>query len=75
MSETTTPRERLPTAEEVFAERVAPLMELVERWPAVPLSGLDPDDPRRLAAEIAEELLRAGYSRSWGMSREAAYPR
>ena len=64
------PQDRLPAAEEAFAERVAPLMELVERWrarivaeagswPAVPLSGLEPDDPRRLAAEIAEELLRA----------------
>ena len=70
MSEPTTPQDRLPTAEEAFAERVAPLLELVERWrarivaeagswPAVPLSGLDPDDPRRLAARIAEELLRA----------------
>ena len=70
MGETTTPRDRLPTAEEVFAERLAPLLELVERWrarivgeagrwPAVPLPGLDPDDPHRLAAEIAEELLRA----------------
>ena len=70
MSEPTTPRDRLPAAEEVFAERLAPLMELVERWrarivaeverwPAVPLPGLDPDDPRRLAARIAEELLRA----------------
>ena len=70
MSETSTPRDRLPTAEEAFAERVAPLLELVERWrarivgeagrwPAVPLPGLDPDDPHRLAAEIAEELLRA----------------
>ena len=65
MSETTTPQDRLPAAEEAFAERVAPLMELVERWrarigteagswPTVPLSELDPDDPRRLAAEIAE---------------------
>ena len=65
-----TPRDRLPTAEEAFAERVAPLLELVERWrarivgeaqgwPTVPLSGLDSDDPRRLAARIAEELLRA----------------
>ena len=65
-----TPRDRLPAAEEAFAERVAPLLELLERWrarivteaqgwPAVPLSGLDPDDPRRLAARIAEELLRA----------------
>jgi hypothetical protein len=65
-----TPRDRLPTAEEAFAERVAPLLELVERWrarivaeagswPAVPLPGLDPDDPRRLGARIAEELLRA----------------
>jgi hypothetical protein len=70
VGETTTPQERLPTAEEAFAERVAPLMELVERWrarimseaqgwPPVPLSGLAPDDPGRLAARIAEELLRA----------------
>ena len=70
MSEPTTPQDRLPTAEEAFAERVAPLLELVERWrariaseaqgwPTVPLSGLDPDDPRRQAARIAEELLRA----------------
>ena len=67
--ETAAPRDH-PPAEEVFAERVAPLIELVERWqarigteaerwPAVPLSGLDRDDPRRLASEIAEELLRA----------------
>jgi hypothetical protein len=64
-----TPQER-PPAEEVFAERVGKLVELVERWearigteagrwPAVPLPELDRDDPRRLAAEIAEELLRA----------------
>src|SRR3954449_761233 len=70
VGEPTTPQDRLPAAEEAFAERVAPLLELVERWrarivgeaqgwPAVPLSGLDPDDPRRLAARIAEELLRA----------------
>ena len=70
MSETTTPQDRLPSAEEAFAERLAPLLELVERWrarivseaqgwPPVPLSDLDPDDPRRLAARIAEELLRA----------------
>ena len=70
MSETTTPQDRLPAAEEAFAERVAPLLELVERWrarivseaqhwPPVRLSELDPDDPRRLAARIAEELLRA----------------
>src|SRR3982751_6850908 len=70
VSEMTTPRDRRPTAEEAFAERVAPLLELVERWrarivseaqgwPAVPLPELDPDDPRRLAARIAEELLRA----------------
>jgi hypothetical protein len=70
LSETTTPQDRLPSAEEAFAERLAPLLELVERWrarivseaqgwPPVPLSGLDPDDPRRLAARIAEELLRA----------------
>ena len=25
----------------------------------MPLSGLEPDDPRRLASEIAEELLQA----------------
>ena len=71
MSEPTTPQQdRLPAAEEAFAERLAPLTELVERWrarivgearrwPPVPLSGLGPDDPHRLAAEIAEELLRA----------------
>jgi hypothetical protein len=58
VGEPTTPQDRLPTAEEAFAERVAPLLELVERWrarivseaqgwPTVPLSGLDPDDPRR----------------------------
>ena len=69
VDETVPPQDR-PSAEEVFAERVAPLLELVERWrarivteagrwPAVPLPGLEPDDPRRLAAEIAEELLRA----------------
>ena len=69
MSEPTAPRGPRP-AGEVFAERVAPLLELVERWrarigteagrwPAVPLPGLEPDDPRRLASEIAEELLRA----------------
>ena len=34
-------------------------MSEAQGWPAVPLSGLDPDDPRRLAARIAEELLRA----------------
>ena len=34
MSETTTPQDRLPAAEEAFAERVAPLLELVERWRA-----------------------------------------
>ena len=65
-----TPRDRLPTAEEAFAERVGRLGELLERWrariaaeagrwPAVPLPELDRDDPRRLASEIAEELLRA----------------
>jgi hypothetical protein len=69
VDETVPPQDR-PSAEEAFAERVAPLTELVERWrarivaeagswPAVPLPGLDPDDPRRLAARIAEELLRA----------------
>src|SRR3954464_15223627 len=70
VSEPTTPQDRLPTAEETFVERVTPLVELVERWrarivgeaqggPTVPLSGRAPDDPRRLAARIAEELLRA----------------
>ena len=60
-------RDRRP-AEEVFAEHVARLVELVERWqaqvvmerwPAVPLADLDHDDPRRVSAEVAEELLRA----------------
>src|SRR3954468_3604345 len=70
VDQTVPSQDRLPVAEEAFAERVAPLLGLVERWrarivaeagswPAVPLSGLDPDDPRRLAARIAEELLRA----------------
>src|SRR3954449_10753358 len=69
VSEPTAPRGPRP-AEEVFAERVAPLIGLVERWrarigteaerwPAVPIPGLEPDDPRRLAAESAEELPRA----------------
>ena len=69
MDETVPPQDR-PSAEEVFAERVGRLVGLVERWqarigseaerwPAVPISGLDQDDPRRLASEIAEELLRA----------------
>ncbi len=53
-----------PPAEEIFAERVARLVRLVERWharveterwPAVPLAELGRDDPRR----VAEELLRA----------------
>jgi hypothetical protein len=57
-----------PPAEELFAERVARLVRLVERWhaqveterwPAVPLAGLDHDDPRRVATEVAEELLHA----------------
>jgi hypothetical protein len=57
-----------PPAEEVFAERVARLVRLVERWharveterwPAVPLAGLGRDDPRRVAAEAAAELLHA----------------
>src|SRR3954468_14560825 len=70
VGEPTTPRDRLPTAEEAFAERLAPLLELVERgrarvvseaqrWAAGAFSGLDPGAPRRLAARIAEELLRA----------------
>jgi hypothetical protein len=67
VDETVPPQDR-PSAGEAFAERVAPLLGLVERWrarigtgrwPAVPLPGLEPDDPRRLASEIAEELLRA----------------
>ena len=57
-----------PPAEELFAGRVARLVGLVERWhaqveterwPAVPLAGLERDDPRRVAAEVAEELLHA----------------
>ena len=60
------PQDRPPAAE-AFAERVAPLLERwrarivseAQGWPAVPLPELEPDDPRRLAAEIAEELLRA----------------
>jgi hypothetical protein len=57
-----------PPAEEVFAERVARLVGLVERWharveterwPAVPLAELGRDDPRRVATEVAEELLQA----------------
>jgi hypothetical protein len=57
-----------PPAEELFGERVARLVRLVERWharveterwPAVPLAGLERDDPRRVAAEVAEELLHA----------------
>ena len=57
-----------PPADEVFAERVARLVEQVERWqaqlgtgrwPPVPLAGLGRDDPRRVSAEITEELLRA----------------
>jgi hypothetical protein len=57
-----------PPAEELFAERVARLVRLVERWharveterwPAVPLAGLERDDPRRVAAEAAAELLHA----------------
>ena len=34
MSEPAAPQDRLPTAEEAFVERVAPLLELVERWRA-----------------------------------------
>ena len=57
-----------PPADEVFVERVARLVELVERWqaqlvtkrwPPVPLAELDRDDPRRVSTEITEELLRA----------------
>jgi hypothetical protein len=42
------PKDR-PPPEEVFAER----------WPEVPPSKLDRDDPRRVALEVAEELLQA----------------
>ena len=57
-----------PPADEVFAERVARLVDMVERWqaqldtgrwPPVPLAELGRDDPRRVSAEITEELLRA----------------
>jgi hypothetical protein len=57
-----------PPAEEVFAERIARLVRPIERWharveterwPAVPLAGLERDDPRRVAAEAAAELLHA----------------
>src|SRR3954468_2427190 len=34
VGEPTTPRDRLPTAEEAFVERGPPLLELVERWRA-----------------------------------------
>ena len=60
-------QDRLPP-DEVFAKRVARLVELVERWqaqlvtkrwPPVPLAELDRDDPRRVSVEITEELLRA----------------
>ncbi len=61
------PEDRPPAAE-AFAGRVARLVRLVERWharvetgrwPAVPLAGLERDDPRRVAAEVAAELLHA----------------
>src|SRR4051794_4347611 len=69
VDETVSPQDR-PSPEDVFAERVAPLVELVERWrarigseaersPAVPPGGLARDAPRRLPLEIAEELPRA----------------
>jgi len=69
VDETVPPQDR-PSAEEVFAERVGRLVELVERWrarvgseaerwPAMSLPELDRDDPRRLPLEIADELLRA----------------
>ena len=67
VEEAAAPEDR-PPAEEVFAGRVARLVRLVERWrarvetgrwPAVPLTGLERDDPRRVAAEVAAELLRA----------------
>ena len=70
MGEPTTPRDRLPTAEEAFAERVAPLLELVERWRARIVAeaeelaggaalGAGPRRPAPPGGEIAEELLRA----------------
>ena len=69
MDETVPPQDRL-SAEEVFAERVAPLLELVERWrarigseaggwPAVPLRGWTPTTHVAWRSGIAEELLRA----------------
>ena len=67
-----------PPAEEVFAERVARLVRLVERWhaqveterwPAVPLAGLGRDDPRRGASRRRPRrsccTLAATCSRRW----------
>ena len=68
MADGTAAAQDRPAADEVFAERVARLVEQVERWqaqlgtgrwPPVPLAGLGRDDPRRVLAEITEELLRA----------------
>ena len=68
MVDGTTAAQDRPPADEIFAERVARLVDMVERWqaqldtgrwPPVPLAELGRDDPRRVSAEIAEELLRA----------------
>jgi len=68
MADGTAAAQDRPPADEVFAERVTRLVEQVERWqaqlgtgrwPPVPLAGLGRDDPRRVSAEITEELLRA----------------
>ena len=67
-----------PLAEEVFAGGVARLVELVERWqaqaeterwPAVPLSGLNRDDPRR-PPPTAVERVRSAAALRRGMSEQ-----
>jgi hypothetical protein len=64
-----------PPAEEVFAERVARLVRLVERWharvetgrwPAVPPTGLERDDPRRDLAPFGEGRRGQGQVQAHG---------
>jgi hypothetical protein len=64
VSEPTTPQDRLPTAEEAFAERVAPVMELVERDP-VRQAGVDSS-----AFEVA--IGHAAWGGIWAGSGSAA---